>query len=67
MFCEVKQVPALGAPKSQTRGGYDDLYCADRRPAPVGIVLCWSHAWHKSDIAGNVRKCHRQRDITASA
>ena len=49
-----------GTLQADAYGGYNDLYRANRNPAPVLSALCWSHARRKffelADIAGNVRK-----------
>ncbi len=57
--------PSRGLPANQCRaadayGGYDDLYPASHRPAPVLGALCWSHARRKvfelADINATARK-----------
>ena len=49
-----------GILQADAYGGYNDLYRADRAPAPVRSALCWAHARRKffelADIAGNLRK-----------
>ncbi|RUM11720.1 IS66 family transposase [Rhizobium phaseoli] len=60
-----------GTLQADAYGGYNDLYRADRRPAPVRSVLCWSHARRKffelADIAGNVRKGKSAHEISPVA
>jgi transposase len=47
-------------------GGYNDLYRADHRPAPVLRALCWSHARRKffelADIKATARSCKKSAE-----
>jgi transposase len=49
-----------GALQADAYGGYNDLYHASHRPAPVLSALCWSHARRKffelADIKATARK-----------
>jgi transposase len=60
-----------GTLQADAYGGYNDLYRADRSPAPVLSALCWSHARRKffelADIAGNVRKGKPAHEISPVA
>ena len=60
-----------GTLQADAYGGYNDLYRADRGPAPVKSALCWSHARRKffelADIAGNVRKGKPAHEISPVA
>ena len=60
-----------GTLQGDAYGGYNDLYRADRSPAPVISALCWSHARRKffelADIAGNVRKGKPAHEISPVA
>jgi transposase len=60
-----------GTLQADAYGGYNDLYRADRSPAPVISALCWSHARRKffelADIAGNVRKGKPAHEISPVA
>lgn len=60
-----------GTLQADAYGGYNDLYRADRGPAPVISALCWSHARRKffelADIAGNVRKGKPAHEISPVA
>ncbi len=60
-----------GSLQADAYGGYNDLYHADREPAPVNSALCWSHARRKffelADIAGNVRKGKTVHEISPVA
>ena len=60
-----------GTLQADAYGGYNDLYRANRNPAPVPSALCWSHARRKffelADIAGNVRKGKPAHEISPVA
>ena len=60
-----------GTLQADAYGGYNDLYCSDRSPAPVISALCWSHARRKffelADIAGNVRRNKPAHEISPVA
>ena len=60
-----------GTLQADAYGGYNDLYRANRNPAPVLSALCWSHARRKffelADIAGNVRKGKPAHEISPVA
>jgi transposase len=60
-----------GALQADAYGGYNDLYRADRAPAPAVSALCWAHARRKffelADIAGNVRKGRPAHEISPVA
>lgn len=60
-----------GTLQADAYGGCNDLYRADRGPAPVLSALCWSHARRKffelADIAGNVRKGKPAHEISPVA
>ena len=60
-----------GTLQADAYSGYNDLYRAERMPAPVLSALCWSHARRKffelADIAGNVRKGKPAHDISPVA
>jgi len=60
-----------GTLQADAYGGYNDLYRADRCPAPVLSALCWAHARRKffelADIAGNVRKGKPAHEISPVA
>jgi hypothetical protein len=49
-----------GILQADAYGGYNELYCADHKPAPVLSALCWSHARRKffelADIKSLARK-----------
>jgi len=49
-----------GILQADAYGGYNDLYRADHKPAPVLSALCWSHARRKffelADIKATARK-----------
>ena len=52
-----------GILQADAYGGYNGVYDADRKPAPVLSALCWSHAWRKffepADIKATARKGKR--------
>jgi transposase len=60
-----------GTLQADAYGGYNDLYRANRGPAPVLSALCWAHARRKffelADIAGNVRKGKPAHEISPVA
>ena len=60
-----------GTLQADAYGGYNDLYRANRNPAPVLSALCWSHARRKffelAGIAGNVRKGKPAHEISPVA
>lgn len=49
-----------GILQADAYGGYNDLYSAQHKPAPVLSALCWSHARRKffelADIKATARK-----------
>lgn len=60
-----------GVLQADAYGGYNDLYCAARRPAAVISALGWSHARRKffelADIVSNVRKGKPAHEISPVA
>lgn len=58
-----------GVLQADEYGGYNDLYLAQRQPAPVASALCWSHARRKffelADIKEAARKKKKVAEVTS--
>src|SRR5690606_18869569 len=47
--------------------GYNDLYLAEPKPAPVASALCWSHARRKVFELADIKEAARKKKKVAEA
>lgn len=50
-----------GVLQADAYGGYNDLYLAERKPAPVASALCWSHARRKFFELADIKEAARKK------
>lgn len=54
-----------GVLQADAYGGYNDLYLAERKPAPVASALCWSHARRKFFELADIKEAARKKKKVA--
>ena len=54
-----------GVLQADAYGGYNDLYLAERQPAPVASALCWAHARRKFFELADIKEAARKKKKVA--
>ncbi|MCB5411988.1 IS66 family transposase [Pseudogemmobacter faecipullorum] len=54
-----------GVLQADAYGGYNDLYLAARKPAPVASALCWSHARRRFFELADIKEAARKKKKVA--